>query len=161
MAVAVHQQRRKSRLPVVRTVKTAEVHTKLKPLLRTGALLALFPPGKLLWLPATEGHLPYVPVLEDQELRTQVRHGTAESPFTEIGSYRLLMLLFSLLGQHLWHMEVPRLGVKLELQLPACTTATAWSVTYTPAHGSAARLTHWLGPGIEPHPHGYCHVRSH
>jgi len=29
------------------------------------------------------------------------------------------------LGLHLWHMEVPRLGVKLELQLPAYTTATA------------------------------------
>ena len=27
--------------------------------------------------------------------------------------------------QHLQHMEVPRLGVKLELQLPAYTTATA------------------------------------
>ena len=30
-----------------------------------------------------------------------------------------------LLGLHLWHIEVPRLGVKLELQLPAYTTATA------------------------------------
>ena len=29
------------------------------------------------------------------------------------------------LGPHPWHMEVPRLGVKLELQLLACTTATA------------------------------------
>ena len=29
------------------------------------------------------------------------------------------------LGLHLWHMEVPRLGVQLELQLPAYTTATA------------------------------------
>ena len=28
-------------------------------------------------------------------------------------------------GLHLWHMEVPRLGFKLELQLPAYTTATA------------------------------------
>ena len=28
-------------------------------------------------------------------------------------------------GEHLQHMEVPRLGVKLELQLPAYTTATA------------------------------------
>ena len=27
------------------------------------------------------------------------------------------------LGLHLWHMEVPRLGVKLELQLLAYTTA--------------------------------------
>ena len=30
-----------------------------------------------------------------------------------------------ILGLHLWHMEVPRLGVELELQLLAYTTATA------------------------------------
>ena len=29
------------------------------------------------------------------------------------------------LRPHLWHMEVPRLEVELELQLPAYTTATA------------------------------------
>ena len=29
------------------------------------------------------------------------------------------------LGLHLQHMEVPRLGVESELQLPACTTARA------------------------------------
>ena len=29
------------------------------------------------------------------------------------------------LGLHLQHMEVPRLGVQVELQLPAYTTATA------------------------------------
>ena len=29
------------------------------------------------------------------------------------------------LGPHLWYMEVPRLGVELELQLLAYTTATA------------------------------------
>ena len=34
-------------------------------------------------------------------------------------------LFFFLLGPHLWHMEIPRLGVELELQLPAYTTATA------------------------------------
>ena len=28
------------------------------------------------------------------------------------------------LGPHLWHMEVPRLGMESELQLPADTTAT-------------------------------------
>ena len=33
------------------------------------------------------------------------------------------LLLF--LGPHPWHMEVPRLGVKSELQLPAYATATA------------------------------------
>ena len=29
------------------------------------------------------------------------------------------------LGLHLWHMEVPRLRVESELELPAYTTATA------------------------------------
>ena len=32
---------------------------------------------------------------------------------------------FSFLGLHLQHMEVPRLGVELELQLPAYTSGTA------------------------------------
>ena len=39
--------------------------------------------------------------------------------------------LFIFLGSHPWHMEVPRLGVKLELQLPATATATA---TQNPSH---------------------------
>ena len=46
-----------------------------------------------------------------------------------------------LLGPHLQHMEVPRLGVKSELQLPAYTTAIAMqdlsaSETYTAAHSN-------------------------
>ena len=36
----------------------------------------------------------------------------------------LLLFLFCFLGPHLRHVEVPRLGVKLELELMACTTAT-------------------------------------
>ena len=32
---------------------------------------------------------------------------------------------FFFLGSHLWHLEVPKLGVKLEGQLPAYATATA------------------------------------
>ena len=32
---------------------------------------------------------------------------------------------FVYLGPHQWHMEVPRLGIKSELQLPAYTIATA------------------------------------
>ena len=35
------------------------------------------------------------------------------------------LFLFVFLGPHLWHMEVPRLGVTLELQLPAYTMARA------------------------------------
>ena len=37
----------------------------------------------------------------------------------------LLGTFFCLLGPHLWHVEAPRLVVKLELQLLAYTTATA------------------------------------
>ena len=44
-------------------------------------------------------------------------------------------LVVFFLELHPQHMEVPRLGVKSELQLPAYTTATAMaSATYTTAH---------------------------
>ena len=48
---------------------------------------------------------------------------------------------------YLQHMEVPRLGVESELQLPAYTTTTetrdpGMSATYTTAHGNAGSLTH-------------------
>ena len=39
--------------------------------------------------------------------------------------------IFFFLGPHLWHMEVPALGVESELQLPDYTTATA---TWDPSH---------------------------
>ena len=51
------------------------------------------------------------------------------------------------------HLEIPRLGVKWELQPLAYTTATATiqaeSATYTAAHSNARSLTHSVGPGIE------------
>ena len=37
----------------------------------------------------------------------------------------IFFFFFCFLGLHLWHVEVPRLGVKSELQLPAYATATA------------------------------------
>ena len=37
----------------------------------------------------------------------------------------LIAIFFFFLGSYAWHMEVPRLGVELELQLPAYATATA------------------------------------
>ena len=39
--------------------------------------------------------------------------------------------IFCFLGPHLQHTEVPRLGVKSELQLPACATGTA---RWDPSH---------------------------
>ena len=50
-----------------------------------------------------------------------------------------LFFFFSFLGPHLRHVEVPRLGVKSELQLPADTTATAtpdWSHVFDLHHSS-------------------------
>ena len=63
-------------------------------------------------------------------------------------------LLF--LGLHLGHTEVPRLGVKSELQLAACIPQPqqcqirAVSATYTTANSNTQSLTHWARPGIEP-----------
>ena len=45
-------------------------------------------------------------------------------PFYFILFYFILFYFFVFLGLHPQHMEVPRLGTKLELQLPAYTTAT-------------------------------------
>ena len=50
------------------------------------------------------------------------------------------LFIFCFLGSRLWHMEVPRLGVKSELQLLACATS----------HSNARALTHGARPGIEP-----------
>ena len=62
---------------------------------------------------------------------------------------------FFFLGQHLKHMEVPRLGVKVELQLPACSThSNARSELHLQATpqltATPGSLTHWARPGIEP-----------
>ena len=45
-------------------------------------------------------------------------------------AFFLFLFLFLFLGPLLWCMDVPRLGVKSELQLPAYTTAT---VTWDPS----------------------------
>jgi len=50
------------------------------------------------------------------------------SPSTSPGTgniYLSLFFFFFFLGPHLWHMEVLRLGITLELQLPVYATATA------------------------------------
>ena len=52
---------------------------------------------------------------------------------------------FFFLGLHLRHMEVPRLGVKLELQLLAYTTAIATRDPRTTGQGQ----------GSNPYPYGY------
>ena len=44
---------------------------------------------------------------------------------TWIWAPSFLFSIFCFLEPHVWHMEVPRLGVKSELQLPSYTTAIA------------------------------------
>ena len=70
--------------------------------------------------------------------------------------FLLFIFLFIFLGLHPWHMEVPRLGVKSELQLLGLchSHSNARSKPYlwpTPtAHGNTRSLTHWAGLGIKP-----------
>ena len=67
----------------------------------------------------------------------------------------IISVIFGFLGPHPWHMEVPRLGVQLELQLLAYTTATEmWDLSLIfDLHQSSRQrrsLTHWARPGIQP-----------
>ena len=65
--------------------------------------------------------------------------------FCFVSYYELVaVFVFVCLGLHLQYVEIPRLGVQLELQLLAYTTATAVaaSETYNTAHGNAGSLTH-------------------
>ena len=56
----------------------------------------------------------------------------------------MLTILGSFLGLHLWCVEVPKLGVELELQLLAYTTATAmWDLScVSDLHQSSQQ--HWI-----------------
>ena len=65
--------------------------------------------------------------------------------FAVFFSFSLFVTCF--LGPHLQNMEIPRLGVESELQLPAYATAIqhqirAISATYTTAHSNAGSSTH-------------------
>ena len=57
------------------------------------------------------------------------------------------------IGLHLRHMEVPRVGAELELQLPAYTRATVTPdlshICDTTAYSNTGSLTHWSRPGIK------------
>ena len=51
--------------------------------------------------------------------------------------FLIYFILFVFLGSHLWHMEVPRLGVQFKLLLPAYAKATA-----TPDPSQVCNLPH-------------------
>ena len=62
-------------------------------------------------------------------------------------SFLCLSLSLFLLGLHLWHMEVPRLGVESEL---SCQPLLSQSNNYAAACSNAGSLTHLARPRIEP-----------
>ena len=57
-------------------------------------------------------------------------HDTNSEANVGAGSLLTVVFLFCFLGPHLWHMEVPRLGVRSGLQLPTYATAIAmWDLS--------------------------------
>ena len=64
----------------------------------------------------------------------------------------LFIYLFSFLGPHLRHMEVPRLGSNWSCSCqprPQPHQNQTTSATQATAHGNAGSLNHWLRPGIK------------
>ena len=61
--------------------------------------------------------------------------------------YPFLKKFFLFLGPHLWHMELPRLGVEPELQLPTYPTATA---TQDPSHICDLHNSSWQRRILNP-----------
>ena len=69
------------------------------------------------------------------------------SIFIYYKNYEINIFLFFILGLHLWHIDVPRLGVKSELQMRPMPQSRqpriqAASAVYAAACGNARSLTH-------------------
>ena len=62
---------------------------------------------------------------QNAELDMRLQFSSTKADIEEIcENVTILFFFFFFLGPHLWHMEIPRLGVESELQLLAYTTAT-------------------------------------
>ena len=78
---------------------------------------------KFLRLGICHCHLPYQ--THRAKLGFHWQYGMAENKASRRILAAFIYLFIFLLRPYLWHMEVSRLGVKSELQLPTYTTATA------------------------------------
>ena len=72
-----------------------------------------------------------LPLKAEGQLRKGSEHHTALADARALGAHLSSHFFFCFLGPHLQPVEVPRLGVQSELQLPVYTTATA---TPDPSH---------------------------
>ena len=88
-------------------------------------------------------------------LSSNLALGWVRVPVWVLARFRPLVLSVS----HPWHMEVPGLGVKLELQLPAIATVIAMATQdlscICDLHHSSWQcqiLNHWARPGIKIEP---------
>ena len=90
-------------------------------------------PSMLCWLirKTQKWEAPSPPLIIAEESNTDWRNCTFKQfwhvvfSFVFSGFFFCCLFVFCFLGPHSWHMEVPRLGVELELQLLASATATA------------------------------------
>ena len=78
------------------------------------------------------------------------------------GHFSFLLFFFGFLGLHPQHMEVPRLGVKSELQLLTYTVAIATQNPSLICDLQHSSWQHWVldplserGLGLKPHLHRY------
>ena len=76
-------------------------------------------------------------------------------PSEVLGKLFLFFFLSFFLGAYLWHMEIPRLGVKAESELQLLATASArWDPSSVcdlhHSSGNAWSFIHWARPGMEP-----------
>ena len=94
-------------------------------------------------------------VISDQTVLGVTQQDLIAYPFRrqESASTNPKLPMFCFLEPYLRHMEVPRLGVESELQLPAYTTATATqdqSHVCDPHYSSQQCRMLWVRPRIEP-----------
>ena len=89
-------------------------------------------------------------------------HSCSEKEVDAKRDYTTFLFVVVVLGPHLWHMEVSKIGVRSELQLPAYTTPTAVRDLsgICNLHHSSGQCRGILNPlsgaweGLNLHPHG-------
>ena len=91
----------------------------------------------------------------EEYIKLYVWHAVSTQQILALVFIITIIIIICFLGPHPQHMEVPRLGVEWELQVPAYATATEIpdpSCVCDLHHSSwqCQTLIHWARPGFEP-----------